>query len=112
MIDAGSLKERVALDKRARVSDGAGNYRSDFVEQFQRRAAFIYAGGSEAVVAERLQGRAILKVRLRKDVLSKTIGTDWQLRDVRRGTVYAIREADVVTDPLCVFLTVISGVAS
>lgn len=112
MIDAGSLKERVALDKRARVNDGAGNYRSDFVEQFQRRAAFIYAGGSEAVVAERLQGRAILKVRLRKDVLSKTIGTDWQLRDVRRGTVYAIREVDAVTDPLCVFLTVISGVAS
>lgn len=112
MIDAGSLKERVALDKRQRTDDGAGNYRADFVEQFQRRAAFIYAGGSEAVVAERLQGRAILKVRLRKDAQSKTIGTDWQLRDVRRGTVYAIREVDIVTHPHCVFLTVISGVAS
>ena len=112
MLSAGELKERVAFDQRERASDGAGNYRSDFVERFTRRAAFDYAGGSEAVVGERLQGRAILKVRLRSDALTRTIQTEWQMRDVRRGTTYAIRSVDAVTDPQCVYLVVSSGVAS
>ncbi|WP_320188920.1 head-tail adaptor protein (plasmid) [Agrobacterium rosae] len=112
MINSGDLKERVALDKREPTNDGAGNYQSDFVEQFNRRASFVYAGGSEAVMAERLEGRSVFKVRLRKCDQTKLITSGWQLRDTRRGTVYAIREVDAVTHPLCVFLTVMSGVAS
>lgn len=109
MLNSGELRELVAFDQRARVSDGAGNYQSDFVEVFQRRAAFVYAGGSEAVTAERLQGRSILKVKMRNDSEAKRITTDWRLRDVRRGTVYNIREVDAVTDPRVVYLTVVSG---
>lgn len=112
MINSGDLRERVALDKREKTDDGAGNHQTGFVEQFTRRAAFVYAGGGEAVQAERLQGRSILKIRLRKDSKTTLIAQDWQLRDVRRGTVYAIREVDAVTQRDCVFLTVMSGVAS
>lgn len=111
MLNAGDLRERVALDKRQTADDGAGNRRAGFVQQFERRAQFVYAGGSEAVMAERLGGKSVLKIRLRKDSQTKQITSDWQLRDVRRGTVYAIREADTVTHPLCVYLVVVSGVA-
>ena len=112
MINSGDLRERVALEKRETQNDGAGNHRTDFVKQFERRAQFVYAGGSEAVTAERLQGRSIMKIRLRKDLRTREITSDWQVRDVRRGTVYAIREADTVTHSLCVYLVVVSGVAS
>lgn len=112
MINAGDLKERVALDERDEIEDGAGNYQGVFVERFSRRAQFVYAGGKEAISADRLQGQSIMKVRLRKDSQTKTITSDWQLRDARRGTVYAIREVDAVTDPACVYLVVSSGVTA
>lgn len=108
----GDLKERIAFDQRTLTNDGAGNWQSAFAERFQRRAAFIYAGGGEAVVAERLQGRSIMKLRVRKDAQTRLVEPDWQVRDARRGTVYAIREVDAVTDPLWVYLVVSSGVAS
>lgn len=111
MTSAGDLRERVALDKRQTTNDLAGNRRTGFAQQFERRAQFVYAGGSEAVMAERLQGRSVLKIRLRSDSQTRQITPDWQLRDARRGTVYAIREADTVTNPQWVYLVVLSGVA-
>lgn len=112
MLNAGDLRERVFLDKRERTNDGAGNHLTgDFQVQFSRRAAFVYAGGGESVMAERLEGRSIIKIRMRKDSQTKLITADWQLRDARRGTVYAIREVDAVTNPMCVYLVVVSGVA-
>ncbi|MDQ1183578.1 head-tail adaptor protein [Agrobacterium larrymoorei] len=112
MVKAGSLRERVVLEKREKTDDGAGNKQSDFQKQFERRAAFIYSRGSEAVNGDGLTGQASFKVKLRKDSQTTLITTAWQVRDARRGTVYAIREADVVTQNDAVFLTVVSGVAS
>lgn len=112
MVRAGKLLERVALEKRQKVDDGAGNKRSDFQKQFERRADFIYTRGSETVSGDGLTAQASFKVKLRKDSQTKLITTAWQLRDARRGTVYAIREADVLTQRDSVFLTVVSGVAS
>ena len=112
MLNAGNLTERVALDLRQETDDGYGNLQSDFVEQFTRRAEFVYAGGGEAVAAQRMAGRSIMKIRFRSDTDTRSVTTDWQLRDVRRGTVYAIREVDAVTDPSCIYLVVSSGVAS
>lgn len=112
MLSAGDLREKVALEKRETFTDDAGNHQRDFVQQFQRRAAFVYAGGGEAVKADRLEGQSIMKIRLRGDSDTRLIKSDWQVRDVRRGTVYAITEVDAVTNPLCVYLKVSSGVAS
>lgn len=109
MAGAGDLRHRVAFDKRGRVKDDAGNWQSSFVEQFTRRAAFIYAGGGETVMAARLEGRGILKVRVRSCQLTRAIQQDWQMRDARLGTVYAIREVDAVTDRLWVYLVVERG---
>lgn len=112
MAGAGDLQHRVAFDRRQRTNDGAGNWQSGFVEQFSRRAAFIYAGGRESVMAARLEGRSVLKVRLRSCSLTRTIEQDWQMRDVRTGAVYAIKEVDAVTDRLWVYLVVERGAPS
>jgi len=121
MPGAGDLRHRVAFDRREKADDGAGNTQRKFVEQFQRRAAFIYAGGGEAVMAARLEGRGILKVRVRSCLQTRTITQDWQMRDVRTGdfvngvwtgATYAIKEVDAATDRMWVYLVVERGVAS
>ncbi len=113
MAGAGDLRYRVAIEARIPSSDGYGNERSaDWTEKFQRPAAFMYVGGGEAVQAARLEGRSLVKVRLRSDPDTRAIIQDWRLRDVRRGTVYAIREADTATDRRWVYLTVEAGVVA
>ncbi|MGI2036406.1 phage head completion protein [Rhizobium panacihumi] len=112
MVSAGELKERVAFDEREQEKGEGGNWQHKFVERFQRRAKFVYAGGGESIMAERLQGKSTMKVRLRKDSSTRAITADWQMRDVRLGTVYAIREVDAVTVPGEVYLVVSSGGAS
>jgi hypothetical protein len=112
MAGAGDLKHRVAFDRRERVNDGAGNWQSGFVEQFSRRAAFIYAGGGESVMAARLEGRSVMRVRVRSCQQTRTIKQDWQMRDARDGTAYAIKEVDEVTDRLWVYLVVERGAPS
>lgn len=95
---AGPLNELVAFDRRAPVDDGYGNLvAGDFVEQFQRHAAFVYMRGSETVTAARLQSRQPLIIRIRADTEATAITADWQARDVRKGTVFNIRT--VTTDP-------------
>jgi hypothetical protein len=109
----GSLKERVAFDLRLEVDDGYGNTAAgDFTPQFECAAEFRPRGGSEAVIAARLEGRNIFGVYIRSSVQARQITTDWRMRDARRGTVYAIRTVDVITDRAFVYLTVESGVAA
>ncbi|MCF6111997.1 head-tail adaptor protein [Mesorhizobium muleiense] len=110
---AGSLRHRVAFDARSAADDGYGNTVSgDFEERFQTRAEFRSRGGSEAVIAARLEGRNILGVYVRSSSMTRQITADWRMRDARLGTVYAIKAADSVTDPAWVYLTVESGVAA
>ena len=108
-IGAGDLRHRVAFDKRTAVDDGHGNTISDFAEQFSCRAAFRHRGGSEAVLAARLEGRQILGVYVRSSENTRQIGADWRMRDVRTGTVYDIDAVDSVTDRQWVYLIVESG---
>lgn len=90
---AGKLIERVAFEQREPVDDGYGNEISgDWKERFQDRAAFVYSRGSETVMAGRLQNRAPMIVRVRVSKLTNTVGTDWRIRDVRRGTSYNVRD--------------------
>lgn len=110
--EANSLRDRVAFDKREGVDDGMGNYKGVFVEQFSVRAELHAMRGSEAVIAGRLEGKNTFGVYVRSSLNTRQITADWQMRDKRRGTAYAIRTVDAVTDPAWVYLTVESGVAS
>lgn len=108
---AGSLRERVAFDKKGAGSDGGGGTTTTFVEQFQRRAAYVHRNGGEAVMADRLQGMHTLVIRVRADSQTRTIGTDWRARDARGGTVYAIRDVTPTVDRMWVDILAQSGAA-
>lgn len=108
---AGSLRERVAFDRRVPVDDGYGNtVAGEFEQQFECAAEFRPRGGSEAVIAARLEGRNVFGVYIRQSIAARQITTEWRMRDVRHGTVYAIDAVDGVTDRAWVYLTVESGV--
>lgn len=117
-MDTNSLEHSVAFDRREDVEDDYGNTVGDWREQFGRRAAFVYAGGRETVMAARLEGRGILKCRVLSDSSTRAIEQDWRMRDVRshadqqKQTTYAIVEVDSVTDRFWVYLVVERGVAA
>ncbi len=109
---AGALRNRLAFDKRGTADDGLGNKVGPFAEQFAVLGELRALRGSEAVIAGRLEGRNTFGVYVRSSGRTRLISTDWRMRDVKRGTVYAIRAVDAVSDPLWVYLTVESGVAA
>jgi head-tail adaptor len=109
---AGELQHRVAFDERTTVDDGLGNTEGAFAERFKAWAAFRPRGGSEAVVAARLEGRNLLGVYLRSTAETKQIKSDWRMRDVRTGDVYAVRIVDAVSDRYWVYLEAQTGVAA
>lgn len=121
---AGDLYEKVAFDRRERVSDGRGNHEQKFVEQFQRRAGFTFLRGSETVIAARLEGRQPVVVRVRACSQTRQIDAGWRMRDIRdgewggtgddafwTGTAYAVRSVIPTADRQWIDVTVESGVA-
>lgn len=114
---AQELSHRVAFDKRGAVDPEAGepdygNTESGFVEQFKVSAAFRPRGGSEAVIAARLEGRNVLGVYVRSSAETRQIESDWRMRDLRTGEAYAVKIVDTVTDRRWVYLEVQTGVAA
>ena len=110
---AGQLIELVAFDQRASVDDGYGNkVAGDFMEQFQRRAAFVFMRGSEPVTAARLQSRQPMILKIRADSEAEAITADWQARDVRKGTVFNIRTVTKDNSRAWIEMLVESGVAT
>lgn len=87
---AGDLRERIAFDKRAIVSDGHGNEEGLFEEQFVVAARVMALRGTERVVAARLEGQQPVVLTVRYSSYTLLIGADWQARNVRSGAVYAI----------------------
>lgn len=109
---AQELKHRVSFAKRSRVDDGYGNSEGGFAEQFEAWAALRPRGGSEAVVAARLEGRNILGVYLRSSTQARQIESDWRMTDMRTGETYAVTIVDVVTDRRWVYLEAQTGVGA
>ena len=107
---AQELSHRVAFGDRVEVDDGYGNTRGEFQAKFTRWAALRHRGGSESVMASRLEGRNVLGVYVRKDTETRTITSDWRMMD-ETGTEYAINIVDAVTDRRFVYIQAQSGVA-
>lgn len=111
---AGRFYFLIAFDRREMVDDGYGNeVAGPWQEQFQRRAEFRTLPGSEAVMAARLQGRQPMQVNVRLDSDTALVGNDWQLRNVRNGLAYNIRDVrkDTTNRAMMTFL-VEGGVAT
>lgn len=110
---AGALIDLIAFDERTAVDDGYGNTVSGpFVEQFQQRGGFIMLRGGEGIEAARLEGRQPAILRTRNSPQAQRITTDWQARDVRKGTLFNIET--VTTDNTREWLEMLvqSGVAT
>jgi head-tail adaptor len=110
---SGRLYYHVAFDKRSDELDEYGNTVSAWAEQFQRRAEFRTMPGSETVMAARLDGRQPMQVNVRIDPEVALVGNDWQMRDVRNGLAYNIRDIrrDTSNRAMMVFM-VEGGVAT
>jgi hypothetical protein len=107
------LIESVAFDKRETVDDGYGNQVSGpFQEQFQTRAKFIRLRVGENVMAGRLQSHSTVLIQVRSNPQTLGIGPNWQMRDLRRGDAYNIREVHQDTSRQLIELLSEAGVAT
>jgi SPP1 family predicted phage head-tail adaptor len=97
---AGDLDQRVAFDKREETNDpdDDGNYVGKWVEQFQCSAGFIHLRGGESVLASRLQGQHVQVIFVRACSQTRTVTTDWRIRDVRTGATFNIRDVTPTKD--------------
>jgi head-tail adaptor len=106
---AGRLYYRIAFDQRKDEEDEFGNQVSGWIEQFQRRAEFRTMPGSETVLAARLEGRQPMQVNVRIDGQVARVGNDWQLRDVRNGLAYNIRDIRKDTSNRAMMVFMVEG---
>lgn len=91
VIGAGMLDRRVAFDAPTSAPNGQGGTISGWVEQMQVSANFRFLRGGEVVQSARLEGRQPVVVTIRSSASAKLITPEWRMRDLRAGTVYAIR---------------------
>lgn len=101
MTVAGELRERVTFEKRTAVDDGYGNMSGDWAGAFlddsspqvnkQFAARIKPARGGESIQAARLAGHQPVLITVRSTVNTRTITTDWRVRDVHKDVLYNIR---------------------
>jgi SPP1 family predicted phage head-tail adaptor len=108
---AGERFELVAFDELEGGNDGYGGTTSTWVERFRRRAAFVHLRGGETVLAARLEGRHQVAIGVLNSTDVRRVTTDWRVRDVRKGTAYAIRDITPSEDRHSVDFLCESGVA-
>ncbi|TPM92725.1 phage head closure protein [Mesorhizobium sp. B2-1-3A] len=106
---AGALKEKVAFDLRGTGSDGGGGVTNAWQEQFSCRAGFVHRTSGESVMADRLQGKHTLVVRVRSSSHSRVVTTAWRVRDVRKGTHFNIIDVTETVDRKWVDILAQSG---
>ncbi len=88
---AGNLDRRVAFDAPTSAPNGQGGTISGWAQQMLVWASFRFLRGGEVVQAARLEGRQPVVVRIGVSAAAKLITPEWRMRDVRTGTIYAIR---------------------
>lgn len=94
---AGRLSERLTFQARVIESDGYGNTRGDFADEFTVSASVTPRLGGESVLAGRLTGRHLVNIVVRYSPETVMIGTDWRAVDARdTSKIYNIRD---VIDP-------------
>lgn len=109
---AGHLVNLVAFEKRSSASDGKGNTRADWLEQFQCRAGYRHLRGGEDVMAARLQGKHTQLIIVRSSSQTRQVSTAWRVRDARTGDVFNIRDVTHEIDRQWISLLVEKGGAN
>lgn len=89
---AGTLDRRYRFEKRASISDGAGNHEGEWEHQFSLAGNRRYLRGGEGVLAARLTARQPVILTVRTCANARQITADWRAVDERAGTILNIRE--------------------
>jgi hypothetical protein len=112
---AARLYEKVAFDKRVPGNPDSppvdyGNTEGEWEEQFQRRAEFIHLRGGESVLAARMQGQHTQVIRVRAGEETRSVNTDWRIRDLRTGAEFNIRDITPSDDRAWLDILAVRGV--
>lgn len=90
---AGQMRDLMSFQSRDFLKDGYGNrVAGEFVERFKDNAKITNLRGGETVTAARLDSKNVCLMQVRSSSQMGTVTTDWRVVDVRRGTVFNIRE--------------------
>jgi head-tail adaptor len=111
-VNIGEQTEDLVFEAEGNAADGYGGFSIAWLAHHRCYARMTYHRGGEAVDAARLQGRSIYKVRIRSCAAARAITTAFRMRDVRRGTIYNIREVDAISDRAWIYIIAESGVAT
>lgn len=111
-MSGGDFFEAVVFERAQFEDDGFGGRVQTWVERHACRASISYHRGDEDVEHGRLRGSLIFKVRIRSCRRAREITPEDRMRDVRRGTVYNLRQVDAVSDRAHVWIIAESGVAT
>lgn len=91
-LKAGSLNDRVCFERRIDEPDGAGSFESRWSEHWTCAAGIKDMRGGEDVLARRLNSVKPAIITVRDCELSRCIDSNFRARDVRRGTIYNVRD--------------------
>lgn len=89
MPSAGELKHRVRFEQRA--PNARGERLGPWTEVATEAAKLLFLRGTEAVMAQRLQGKRPVVITVRASAKTRQISTPLQGVNVRTGEVYAIK---------------------
>lgn len=110
MTSAAKLDRLVAFDAPTIAPNGQGGSISGWVERMQVWAGFRFLRGGEVVQSARLEGRQPVVVTVRSGTQTNSITPEWRMRDLRDGTIYAIRTCPAAGRERFIELTCESGV--
>jgi head-tail adaptor len=107
------LRDRVRFERRQDLADGFGNFEGDWRSLGEARASLNPTRGGETVIAGRLQGKASWDLWVQSSVLTRSIGPDDRVVDVRDpDRVFNIRwTGDLDGDRRWVLMQLEEGVA-
>lgn len=107
---AGALNDRVAFDRPVGSTTPTGGQVTEWqVEIAALWASIKYLRGSDSVIAARLTGRQPAVVTVRASAASRAIAPEWRMRNLRAGTVFAIRAVHESADRAFLELLVEGG---
>lgn len=117
-LQPGKLRTKVRVERRGPpVSDGAGNFTSDWGTVCERHAQIkavpVTNASPEAIIQGRLSGTAFMSVTVRFDVSTRTITSDDRVVNVETGEIYNVRSAlDLDSDRRFITMDCEKGVAT
>ena len=105
-MQAGRLQERVAFDEPTGTTDAFGGTTEAWTERHACAAQWMHSGGDEQVQAAREAGRSAYKIKIRSCAAARAISAGYRMRDVRRETVWNVKDVDAIADRAWVYLVV------